>query len=102
MDFTADFITDFTVDFIHRFQYAFPLQSSLQISLPKSDLQAVKIRLVCLLGMFHVRQLQWRFHFALSFTMGHDFYSFGIGLISIQWQSMGHDLFFGINTDLRI
>ena len=66
----------------------------------KSDLQAVKIRLVCFLGMFHVWQLrikllkfQWRFHFPylLQWVM---IYSFGIILNSIQWQSMGHDLYF--------
>ena len=47
----------------------------------KSDLQALKILLGHFLRMFHVWQLrnkllkfQWRIHFPLSFTMGHDLF----------------------------
>ena len=47
----------------------------------KSDLQAVKIP------------------YLLTWVI---IYSFGINLSSIQWQSMGHDYSFGINTVLRI
>ena len=49
--------------------------------LSKLDLQALKIQLGQILTKFHVREarikllkFQWKFHFALYFTMGHDLF----------------------------